>query len=130
NVLDIYGELHEDYSHDRLVAKHGFGFWKAAICVWDFPAAGSDLLKSCPKRPSGVSQREVLQMLTQINVVRNRIAHHDPICFDRRWISTAHAEECYHNCLTIMEWLDLNVELQLANVDFVTREIEFIQSLR
>lgn len=129
NVLEFYGDLGSDYTHDRLVAKLGLGFWKAAFGPKEFRAAGSTLLEIFSKRPAGVSQGDVLKLLTQINHIRNRIAHHDPVCFEQGRVSTAHAEECYRNCLEIMRWLNLNIDLHLANVDFVEREIAFIKSL-
>ncbi|MBP6827610.1 MAG: hypothetical protein KA165_13700 [Saprospiraceae bacterium] len=129
HVLEFYGDLWNDYTHDRLVAKLGLGFWKAAFGPKEFSAAGSSLLEIFPKRPKGVSQGDVLKLLTRINNVRNRIAHHDPVCFDKDKISTVSAEECYHNCLTIMNWLGLDTNLHLVNVDFVEREIAFIKSL-
>lgn len=129
NVLELYGDLGNDYSHDRLVAKLGLGFWKAAFGPKEFRAAGSTLLKIFPFRPSGVAQRDVCEMLKKINTLRNRIAHHDPVCFEKDKISTAQAGESYQDCMLLMKWLGIDVGLHLSGIDFLEQEIAFIRSL-
>ena len=87
-VHDAIHALGVEYTHDRLIAKLSFGFWRYQFAKKEFAASGSTLLEICPIRPFRTRQKDVFGHLTKINDVRNRVAHYEPICFDRQSIST------------------------------------------
>lgn len=122
-------ELGEYYSHDRTIAELNFGFWRYAFGVKEFSAAGSTLLQIFPYRPRGINQGDIFNRLGEINDLRNRIAHHDPICFEGENISTKKVEFAYYNAIDFLDWLGLNKAVILKDVDFVLEEIEYISSI-
>lgn len=70
------------YSNDRLVASVTFGFWTYLFNRIPFRLGGMRLLKVFPCRETGLAQRPIYNELQQIKGFRNRIAHHEAICFN------------------------------------------------
>lgn len=70
------------YSHDKMVGSFTFGFWTYMFTRNNYKLGGKTLLEIFPNRPKGTTQKQVYTELTQIRQFRNRIAHHEPICFD------------------------------------------------
>ena len=70
------------YTHDRLVSSVSFGFWTYLFNKQPFRKGGQTLLAVLPNRAKGLGQRAIYNELMEIKKFRNRIAHHEPICFD------------------------------------------------
>lgn len=70
------------YTHDRLVSSVSFGFWSYMFNKIPFRKGGQSLLAIFPNRAKGLGQRVIFNELVDIKSFRNRIAHHEPICFD------------------------------------------------
>ncbi|MGM9742183.1 MAG: hypothetical protein ACI3ZC_03905 [Candidatus Cryptobacteroides sp.] len=70
------------YSHDRLVSSVTFGFWTYLFTKKPFKLGGQSLLKIFPARKKGLGQRAIYNELQDIKNFRNKIAHHEAICFD------------------------------------------------
>ncbi len=70
------------YSNDRLVSSLTFGFWTYLFNRIPFRNGGMNLLKIFPNRTHGLAQRAIYNELQEIKNFRNRIAHHEAICFN------------------------------------------------
>ena len=70
------------YTHDRLVSSVSFGFWSYLFNKQPFRKGGQSLLAIFPHKTKGLGQRAIYNELMEIKSFRNRIAHHEPICFD------------------------------------------------
>lgn len=70
------------YTHDRLVSSVTFGFWTYMFTKKPFKVGGQNLLAVFPNRDFGVGQKAIYKELMQIKSFRNKIAHHEAICFD------------------------------------------------
>lgn len=80
NATDL--QRHNKYSNDRLVSSVTFGFWTYLFNRLPFRGGGNSLLKIFPDRTPGLAQRPIFNELQQIKSFRNRIAHHEAICFN------------------------------------------------
>ena len=69
-----------------MVASFTMGFWTFLFTKKNYKKGGKTLLRIFPNKAKGKNQADVYKDLTAIREFRNRIAHHDPICFD----STGH----------------------------------------
>lgn len=84
------------YSNDKMVASFTMGFWTFLFTKNNYKKGGKTLLKIFPNKAKGLNQADVYVDLTHIREFRNRIAHHEPICFDGNGnISTAFARRHY-----------------------------------
>ena len=84
------------YSNDKMVASFTMGFWTFLFTKNNYKKGGKTLLKIFPNKAKGLNQADVYVDLTHIREFRNRIAHHEPICFDGNGnISTTFARRHY-----------------------------------
>ncbi len=85
NINDAIRKLHV-YSHHKLVAELGFGFWRFMFAQHQFNATSRILLRVFPSKPTSTPTLQynhtyIFNQLAKLNDIRNRIAHHEPICF-------------------------------------------------
>lgn len=108
NVEKTIKELttHNRYSHDRLVSSVSFGFWTHLFTKKPFNAGGQSLLKIFPTKTTGLGQRTIYNELQTIKNFRNKIAHHEAICFDQKGLKSIHlANDNYHLVLKYVRFL-------------------------
>jgi hypothetical protein len=84
SVLNTIAELDNGgcYTNDRVVSSVTFGFWTYLFTRVPFRSGGSTLLQVFPAKTVGLGQRTIFNELQTIKDFRNRIAHHEAICFD------------------------------------------------
>lgn len=84
SVLNTIAELDNGgrYTNDRVVSSVTFGFWTYLFTRVPFRSGGSTLLQVFPAKTVGLGQRAIFNELQTIKDFRNRIAHHEAICFD------------------------------------------------
>lgn len=125
-IQEAIHKLGVDYTHDRLIAKLTLGFWVYQFSKKDFAAAGSTLLQIFPGRPHGTHQKVIFTNLTRINETRNRIAHYEPICFDKITgvISPIAIKRRYDLIIEMLYWLGYNPERILYGIDGVPKMID------
>ena len=84
------------YNNDKMVSSLTMGFWTKLFSKKRYKRGGKTLLQIFPNKKKGKSQSDIYKDLTHIREFRNRIAHHEPICFDGSGnISTAFARSHY-----------------------------------
>lgn len=128
-VQQAMQSLGKKYCHNSLIAKLTLGFWKHQFGPKEYSAAGSTLISIFYCRPHGTKQKDILQKLTQINELRNRIAHHEPICFERDKISTSRAKRRYETIIELLQWLGCDHKKILYGIDGVIKSIESIEKI-
>ena len=89
-IKKVYDDLmnNNDYSHSKLLSQMEFGVWKYMFNNVQYRLGGRCLLNIFPNKPRSTPQNQIdnsriFQELDHINNIRNRIAHHEPICFGR-----------------------------------------------
>ena len=70
------------YTHDRLVSSVTFGFWTYMFTKRPYKVGGQNLLAIFPNKTFGLGQKAIYKELMLIKSFRNKIAHHEAICFD------------------------------------------------
>lgn len=116
------------YSPDKMVASFSFGFWTYFFTRRNYKVGGKTLLQIFPNRRKGLRQIDVYNDLTLIRELRNRIAHHEPICFDsNRSLSTEYVRRLYSLTRTYIEYMGYDPDKVLKIVekpDGVLRDID------
>ena len=84
SILKIISDLDATgkYTNDRVVSSVTFGFWTHLFSRRPFALGGQSLLHVFPSRTKGLGQRAIYNELQDVKTFRNRIAHHEAICFD------------------------------------------------
>jgi len=134
-----YNELVENknYSCSKMLSAMEFGVWKYMFSASQYRASGRRLLKVFPNKPKSSAQMQynnqyVFNEMDAINRLRNRIAHHEPICFlqNQETISTSHLLDCYYRILDLFKWMDIDSKSLLYGLDHVISISQQIEILR
>jgi hypothetical protein len=94
------------YTHDKVVASISFGFWINLFAPMQFRLAGQNLHHIFSARPTGTKPRVLFNSLSLILDFRNRVAHHEPLCFNHlHQKNTAYALKHYNIIVEKTNWL-------------------------
>lgn len=113
------------YNHSKLLAEMEFGVWKFMFNNVQYRLSGRYLLNIFPYKPTSTRTMRydntfIFNQLNTINQMRNRIAHHEPICFGRPIsIDTTSVEECYACIMQLFSWMGINSKSLLYGLDHV-----------
>lgn len=114
------------YTHTKLLAEMEFGIWKYMFSPIQYRQCGQNLLCIFPNKPrSSVSQQYnqtyVFKELDKINAMRNRIAHHEPICFRAQSaeIDSTYIETIYEKIISLFSWMGMDSKALLYGLDRV-----------
>lgn len=124
------------YTHQKLVAEMDFGFWRYLYAKPQFAAGGRTLLHTFPAKPRSSAAVQynnsfVFNELMKINELRNRIAHHEPVCFELGLPvkSTVYARQHYVLVLQLFQWMQINESALLYGLDHVYGTCDDIDAL-
>jgi hypothetical protein len=125
-----------NYTHTKLLTEMDFGFWRYLFAQPQFYAGGQTLLHIFPSKPKSTPTIQynhtfVFNQLEQINMLRNRIAHHEPICFSpgNPIIKTTYARQQYNLLLQLFQWMNIDELSLLYGLDHITTVCNEIDSL-
>jgi hypothetical protein len=108
------------YTPDKVVASVSFGFWTYMFTKVPFRLGGQSLLQIFSARQSGLGQKAIFKELQQIKAFRNRIAHHEPICFDAAGRkSMVYAQTNYALILKYITFLGYDKDHLLIGLDIM-----------
>ena len=124
------------YTHAKLVAEMDFGLWRYLFAQPQFLAGGQTLLRIFPARPSSTptiqyNHTYVFNELAKINDIRNRIAHHEPICFQATHphIDSIPVRQHYVLILQLFQWLAIDEHALLYGLDHITEVCHKLDTL-
>lgn len=136
NINDAVAKLNHNYTHHKLVAELGFGFWRYMFARHQYNACGRTLLAIFPAKPTSTTavqynQAFVFDRLKEINDIRNRIAHHEPISFSPALPikNTTYARQHYNLILQLFQWMSIDEGDLLYGLDHVVDVCNQIDAL-
>lgn len=125
------------YSHDKLLSVLSFGIWKYMFSKPQFSATQKCLLAIFPYRPKSsifvqYNHNYIYKELDNINKLRNRVAHNEPICFDKskNAISTTYVREKYAQVTKLLTWMGIDPADLLYGLDHVLTICDKIDRLK
>ena len=134
NIKEAIHRLQPNYTHHQLVAELGFGFWLYLFASHQFNMTGRTLLRIFPMKPPSsqaihYNHKFVFNRLAQINVLRNRIAHHEPICFLKGLPikSSTYIKSHYVMMTQIFNWMEIDDKkllFGLNNIDQLCKHLD------
>ena len=118
------------YTHDKLVASLSMGVWTFMFSRNCYKNSGKTLLQIFPNKIHGLNQKDIYNDLDKIRVFRNRIAHHEPLCFDSLGIiNLDYAENIYKLIIRYIEFLGYASNELLFGVETPISTIQKIKEL-
>lgn len=131
-IEEHYSKLvsRNNYTHDRLVSELSFGFWTTLFDRPQFRAGGQNLHTIFTNRPTGTQQRSINQDLDKIRQFRNRIAHHQPLCFNSQdQVDMTFSQERYDLILQYTNWMGYGNSHIYQGLDHVQAVIDKMRNL-
>ena len=127
-IMKTIRKLGTNINHNKLVAALDFGFWRHLFASPQYRAGGTTLLQIFPAKPRSTSsvqynQAYVFNKLTDINEIRNRIAHHEPICFRPRTTikDTTYTQQHYSYIHELFRWMQIDEASLLYGLDHINQ---------
>lgn len=124
------------YTHTNLLSKMEFGIWKYMFSSPQFRASNRVLLNVFQNKPTSSRNAQynntyIFNELDRLNSLRNRIAHHEPICFQTgsAKITTQYIETIYNKICTLFIWLGVDYRSYLYAIDRVNKACSDIKKL-
>ena len=124
------------YTHSKLLAEMEFGVWKYMFANPQYGATGRALLSIFPNKPRSTAKCQynntyMFNELDGINILRNRIAHHEPICFalHQPTIGTSYILNAYQRLHTLFLWMGIDSHSLLYGLDHVQQVCKKINQL-
>jgi hypothetical protein len=131
-IFDEYTNLLRDgrYNHDRLVSSLSLGVWVFMFSKACYRNSGQTLLRIFPNKTPGLGQSEIHKELHRIRSFRNRIAHHESLCFDRTGgVGVEYVQEIFSLITKYIGFLGYNAGELLFGVDSPLPTIEKVDKL-
>ncbi len=126
SINDAIKKLGNTYSHYKLIAELGFGFWRYLFAQHQYFATGRTLLRIFPIKPTSTPTMQynntyIFNQLARLNNIRNRMAHHEPICFlqGQAIKDTTYARQHYNLILQLFQWMQIDEAALLYGLDHI-----------
>lgn len=137
-IDNAYRELvrKHSYDHSQLLSKMEFGIWKYLYSNVHYALTGQVLLQVFPNKPRSTRTQHydnsyMFSVLDSVNNMRNRIAHHEPICFNKATgaIDTSYCLTIYAHIMTLFQWMGIDSGALLYGLDHVDQSSNKIMSI-
>jgi len=135
-INKMIAKLSNNYTPSKLLTEMDFGFWRYLFAQPQYYSGGQTLLRIFPSKPSSsqafqYNHTYIFHQLEQVNRLRNRIAHHEPVCFlpSQPVINTTYARQQYNLILQLFQWMNIDEQSLLYGLDHITTVCDEIELL-
>lgn len=136
-IEKAYNGLLKDgkYSHHKLLAEMEFGIWKYMYAAPQYALTGNVLLDIFPNKPKTTVNIQfdnsyVFRELDYINKLRNRIAHHEPICFNKNQnLDLTYVKNRHSRMIWLLQWMNIDTASLLYGLDHIDKIVKKIEAL-
>jgi hypothetical protein len=119
-----------NYTHDKLLASLSLGVWTYMFSRNCYKNSGKTLLQIFPNKTHGLNQKDIYDDLDRIRLFRNRIAHHEPLCFNRMGkIHVDYVQHIYDLITKYVEFLGYRTNELFYGVETPISTIEKIRNM-
>ena len=114
----------------RIVAEQPLAFWVSFFNSDYFRILSAIPMQVFTALPSGKGRTDVSYALDEIRRLRNRIFHHEPICFSgSHTIDVVYASNLNNKIVEVLDWIDPDICLEFTDIHEVGAVLNQITSL-
>ena len=112
-----------------------FGIWKYMYAAPQYALTGNVLLDVFPNKPKTTVNIQfdnsyVFRELDYINKLRNRIAHHEPICFNKNQnLDLTYVKNRHSRMIWLLQWMNIDSASLLYGLDHIDKIVKKIEAL-
>lgn len=93
----------------RVIAELNLGFWNSLYETHHYA-----LLQGVPctifrGQPTGYGRKEINTIIQDIRIMRNRVSHNEPLCFDSRQFDMTYVKQMYVLISDFFTWINPNI---------------------
>lgn len=110
-------------SSGKIIADQHFSFWTELFELTYYKILLGRPIQIFEHLPSGIARVDVLNRLTTIRKFRNRISHHEPICFSGNTIDFSECKAVYNSIKELLSWIDPYLINFISDIDHVDLKI-------
>jgi len=93
----------------RVIAELNLGFWNSLYETHHYA-----LLQGVPCTifrglPTGYGRKEINAIIQDIRIMRNRVSHNEPLCFDNRHFDMTYVKQMYVLISDFLTWINPNI---------------------
>lgn len=114
-----------------------YGIWKYMFSPIQYRVTGRNLLSIFPNKPRSsreeqYNQTYIFNELDKVNSLRNRIAHHETICFatSTSAIDTSYIINIYNKIKVLFSWMGIDSNSLLYGLDHISQVCAQINQLK
>lgn len=118
----------EEYTHSKLLSSLEFGIWRYMFSPSQYKATGQVLLRIFPNKPKSSPLMQYNNVyffneLNYVNALRNRIAHHEPICFSpkRNNVDITYISQQYERIMRLFAMMGIDSKQLLKDMNHVEK---------
>lgn len=113
----------------RVIAEQTFGFWTCFYSSIIYKILQGVTIHAFPNRPTSCNRSTIFDSLERIRNFRNRISHHEPICFDKAGHKNfSEAKQIHELIKEVLTWIDPDMTSFLKEIDYVNDTIKRMES--
>ena len=127
----VLADKQRNVTAGRIIAELNLGFWNSLYEKHHYA-----LLKGVPcrifnKLPVGYGRKEVNDYIQKIRILRNRVSHNEPLCFNGKVFDLMYVREMYRIISDFFQWINPSIEISLkeGELDRVEYEISRAEKL-
>jgi hypothetical protein len=135
-INQIVVRISNCYSHNKVISELGFGFWRYLFSPHQYRAGGQSLIGIFPALPTSTPSFQynanfIFNQLANVNKIRNRIAHHEAICFRpaQPIKDTSYVRQNYFFIIILFKWMNISEDGLLYGIDHIQNNCEKIDAL-
>ena len=101
----------------KIISDQSLGFWTDLFETHHYKLLLGRPIQIFNHLPSGYGRKEVSERLNKIRLMRNRINHNEPICFNGPGIDFSCVEDAYSAVIDILTWIDPALVNWIKDID-------------
>jgi len=114
----------------RVIAEQPFSFWITFFNREYFRVLRSVPIQIFSTLPPGKGRHDVSSALDDIRRLRNRIFHHEPICFtNNHAIDPTHAENIKSKIAELLDWIDTDICIEFSDIHSIDNIVSQIRGI-
>lgn len=114
----------------RIIAEQPLAFWVAFFNRDYYRVLASAPKSTFLKLPAGKGRGDVSHALNEIRKIRNRIFHHEPICFSTgHVVDIMYAKNTKNRIMEVLDWMDPEICLEFPEIHEIDDVLINIQEL-
>ena len=115
----------------RVIAELNLGFWNSLYETHHYALLHGVPCTIFRGLPTGYGRKEINAIIQNIRIMRNRVSHNEPLCFDNRKFDMTYVKQMYVLINDFFTWINPNIIPTMAQeaLDNVQSEIAKAEAL-